>query len=64
MYEVCGLYQSKTAKGDPYLGGNLGRHRLMVFRNKFKRTGDEGKNDPDFYLYVDERRGDGTRSAD
>jgi hypothetical protein len=61
MIELTGLWISKTRKGARYLAGNLGHKvRVMIFVNQNKR---ENSKDPDYYLCIDQRKPDGTRTA-
>lgn len=51
MLKLTGLWQNES-DGKTYLTGYLGDLRLVVFPNNYK----EKENQPDFIMYVDEKK--------
>lgn len=52
MVEATGLWQGKTKDGDIYYAGNMGKVRVLIFKNKHKK---EDKH-PDLNLYFAENK--------
>lgn len=54
MVKLGGLWLGKTKGGKSYMSGNLGASaRLLVFKNEFKKDGD---NQPDYVLFLAPRQ--------
>lgn len=52
MIPVTGLWLGKDKNQNQYFSGNLGNARLMIFKNTHK----EKENQPDYLLYLDEKK--------
>lgn len=50
MIELSGLWLHESKDGMKYFSGSLGRARLVVFKNNFKKE----EKEPDYILYLDE----------
>ena len=57
MIKLCGLYKSTFTKGgkkSTMLSGSFTYStKILIFENEHKR---EGKKDPDFFMYLDEKK--------
>ena len=54
MIKVTGLWEGRDKNDNLVLSGNLTpTSRVIILRNNFSR---EGKNDPDFFLHIDEHK--------
>jgi len=51
MVRITGLWENDSNNGK-YLSGSLGTSRILIFKNKFKKEGD---NQPDFNVYFAEQ---------
>lgn len=51
MIELSGLWLNESKDGQKYFSGSLGRARLIIFKNTFKKE----EKEPDYLLYIDER---------
>ena len=49
MVSLGGLWKNKSKEGKAFLSGNIGKARLMVFPNSFKK---DGSREPDYVVYV------------
>ena len=49
LVPIGGLWTNADRGGKTYLSGYLGDARLLVFKNKFKKTGEK---QPDYRMYV------------
>ena len=49
MIELSGLWLNDSKEGKKYFSGSLGRARLLVFKNDFKKD----EREPDYLLYLD-----------
>ncbi|MBI3987777.1 MAG: hypothetical protein HY343_12700 [Lentisphaerae bacterium] len=52
LIEITGLWSGKTASGETYFSGSLGRARILIFKNGFK-TSDKH---PDYRMYITKRK--------
>jgi uncharacterized protein (DUF736 family) len=48
MVEIGGLWENETRDGETYYSGSLGQAKLLVFRNKNKKS----SKHPDFNIFV------------
>lgn len=51
MIEVSGLWIHESKEGKKYFTGNMGKVRIVIFKNTLKK---EGSNEPDYNMYFDE----------
>jgi hypothetical protein len=49
MIKLTGLWLNKTKAGKSYMSGTLGGAKVMIFKNDFKKDGD---NQPDYNVFV------------
>jgi hypothetical protein len=49
MVKLTGLWLGKTKAGKSYMSGTLGNAKVMIFKNEFKKEGD---NQPDYNVYI------------
>ena len=54
MVKIGGLWKNTGKKGD-YLQGYLGMGKILIFPNGYKK----GERDPDYYMFVAEKKKQG-----
>lgn len=52
MMQLGGLWLNESRGGEKYMVGYLGNLKLLVFKNKYK----ENDTQPDYIMYVDEKK--------
>ncbi len=48
LIEICALWENHNKQGEPYMAGNVGGFKVLIFPNKFKKE----NNQPDYRLFI------------